>query len=134
MKTLISSCLIALLSTPVLADTRSEELSLVINPVNATDFEVVKQIGMGPHEFWCAAASFNEARANRSELLPIYIKRPLGPSQTAPGKLGVLFTLSNDGLPPEPSLRTVEVDQPGLMFKSYQARRYCRDAFTRSTK
>ena len=135
MKHLIkASVLAAFYAMPVMADTRSEELSLIINPINATDFEVVRQMGMGPHEFWCAAASYNEARAGRSELLQIYLKRPLGPSVTAPGRQGVIFSLSNAGLPPRSDRLTVTVEEPGATLKSVQARRYCRDAFTRSTK
>lgn len=117
------------------AATQGEEDTIVINPINATDFEVIQGTNFGAAEFWCGAATFIERRSGRSELTPVYVKRPRGPSLTAPGQNGVVFTTSNAGLPPADSSRlSLTVSSSGAMLKSVQARRYCRDAFNRSTK
>ena len=116
------------------ADTYGEEGHMEIIPLNATDFEVLDGPRMGPHEYWCAAASYNEARLGRSERAFIYIKAPRGPSVTAPGRKGVVFTFDPTGASNAARPLTIEVDQAGLRQKSSVARRLCRDAFTRSTK
>ncbi|MEM8579519.1 MAG: hypothetical protein AAGF60_16845 [Pseudomonadota bacterium] len=131
------SLILALALTPSasLAATIGEELSrLTINPIGGGDFEVVETIGMGPAEFWCAAASFNELRNGGSETAMLYVRSPRGPSQTQPGRKGVIFTFDPAGLPQQAKQLSLSVDQPGLSLRSAQARRYCRDAFTRSTK
>ena len=116
------------------ADTKGEEDGIVINPLNSHDFEVIEGTNFGAAEFWCGAATFVERRRGRSELTPIYLKRKRGPSVTAPGQKGVIFTTRPDGLPAPKDRLTLTVREPGAMLKSAQARRYCRDAFTRSTK
>ncbi|MEL7099219.1 MAG: hypothetical protein AAGM84_10365 [Pseudomonadota bacterium] len=127
--------LAALLPASLSAATIGEELSrLVINPINGTDFEVIETQTMGAAEFWCAAASFNEVRQGRSGLIDLYVKRPRGPSITQPGRKGVIFTTDPSGLPQSAGSLTLTVSQPGASLRSVQARRYCRDAFTRSTK
>lgn len=134
MKTVSFACLLTLIAAFASADTLGEENQMIINAINATDFEVIRKPNMGPHEFWCGAATFNEVRQRRSETLRIYLKRAWGPSVTMPGREGVVFSMSDEGLPPPPDLLFVTVEQPGATLKSAQARRYCRDAFTRSTK
>ena len=114
--------------------TIGEEDTIVINPINATDFEVIQGTNFGAAEFWCGAATYIERRTGRSELTPIYVKRPQAPSLTVSGRKGVVFSTSNAGLPPAQPSRTLTVRTPGAMLKSVKARRYCRDAFTRSTK
>lgn len=127
---------LACLPLAVAASTDGEEdRFLVINPLSASDFEVVQGMNMGAAEFWCGAASYVERRLGLSETTPIYLKRPRGPSQTAAGRKAVTFSLSNAGLPPDdPGRLTLTVREPGATLKSGNARRYCRDAFTRSTK
>lgn len=117
------------------ADTLGEQSRFVINPVNANDFEVIRLQHMAAAELWCAAASYVEHRRALSETLSIYVRRPLGPAVTEPNRKGVVFSLSNEGLPPaEPDRLTLTVKEPGATLKSALARRFCRDAFTRSTK
>jgi hypothetical protein len=116
------------------AATTGEEDTIVINPINATDFEVIQGTNFGAAEFWCGAATYIERRTGRSELTPIYVKRPQGPSLTAPGRNGVVFSISNTGLPPAPNRLTLTVGTQGAVLKSVRARIYCRDAFSRSTK
>ena len=118
-----------------MAATMGEEDTIEINRLNATDFEVIQGTNFGAAEFWCGAATFIERRQNQSELTPLFVKVPRGPSQTVPGRNGVVFSTSSAGLPPpDPGRITLTVSRPGATLKSFQARRYCRDAFTRSTK
>jgi hypothetical protein len=127
--------MLAALPVALQATTQSEEDRIVINPVNASDFEVIHGINFGAAEFWCGAATYVERRSGLSELTAVYVKRALGPSTTAPGRKGVVFSTSNAGLPAaDPGRVTLTVDVVGATLKSAQARRYCRDAFTRSTK
>ncbi|MEM6941529.1 MAG: hypothetical protein AAF943_13025 [Pseudomonadota bacterium] len=126
-----ASCLFAL---SVEAATLGEEDRIEINRLNATDFEVIEGRNFGAAEFWCGAATFVERRNQLSELTQIYVKRPEGPSLTARGQDGVVFTTDAAGLPRVGQTYSVTVDQPGASLKSVQARRFCRDAFTRSTK
>ncbi len=116
------------------AATLGEEDRMVINRINATDFEVVEGINFGAAEYWCGAATFVERRSKMSALTEIYVKRPLGPSQTASGVKAVVFTTDASGLPASKERVTLTVKEPGTMLKSVRARQYCRDAFTRSTK
>ncbi len=116
------------------ASTLSEEARFVINPLSGSDFEVIRLQQMGTAELWCAAASYVEVRRGLSETSPIYVRSPLGPARTAQGRQGIVFSLSNAGLPPAEERLTLTVDVAGAMVKSAVARRFCRDAFTRSTK
>jgi hypothetical protein len=128
------AAVIAACSSASFAGTSGEEASMVINRVNATDFEVVETRSMGAADFWCGASTFVIRRNGLSELTPIYLKRGRAASQTAKGRKGVVFSTSAKGLPPAQDRITVSVDRPGDMIKASLARRFCRDAFTRSTK
>ncbi len=116
------------------AATTGEEARFEINAINGNDFEVIEQQQMGPTEFWCAAASYNELRQGRSETIRLYVRSPRGPAVTRSGKRGVVFTTNPSGLPADPGRMTISVSDAGASLKSAQARRFCRDAFTRSTK
>lgn len=131
----VMAFLLGLAVLPAHANTNAEEDTMVINPINATDFEVIEGMNFGAAEFWCGAATYIERRLRQSELTQLYVKRPRGPSMTASGQNGVVFSTSNAGLPmPQPDRLTLTVQVPGATLKSVQGRRYCRDAFTRSTK
>lgn len=123
-----------LLSTSVQAGTLGDELRIVINKINDTEFEVLDWNQSSPHAFWCGAANYIEVRTGQSELTTIYLKSPPGPSLTEAGKKGVVFSTSAAGLPGDTGGLDVGVDQPGQSLKSFQARGFCRDAFNRSTK
>ncbi|MFK7835367.1 MAG: hypothetical protein AB8B60_04040 [Sulfitobacter sp.] len=127
--------LVGVLPVLPLAATTGEEDKIVINRLNATDFEVIQGMNFGAAEYWCGAATYIERRTGQSELTPIYVKRPRGPSLTMSGRKGVVFSTSTAGIPAQGTSRqTLTVQVRGAMLKSVQARRYCRDAFTRSTK
>ena len=116
------------------AGTLGEEARFVINPLGGSDFEVIRLQQMGAAGLWFAAASYVEVRRGLSETTPIYLRSPLGPARTLKGKRGVVFSLSKAGLPAAQKRNTSTVKVPGVVVKSAVARRYCRDAFTRSTK
>lgn len=116
------------------ATTTGEEASMVVNRLNATDFEVVETRSMGAADFWCGASTYVIRRNGMSELTPIYLKQARGPSKTVNGRKAVVFSTSSLGLPPAQKQITVSVNRPGDMIKSSLARRFCRDAFTRATK
>lgn len=118
----------------VQADTKGEEDGIVVNRLNESDFEVVQGTNFGAAEYWCGAATFIERRSNRTELTEIFVKRPLAASPTTPGRRSVVFTTDPAGLDVQRGLLTVTVKQAGVALKSSQGRRFCRDAFTRSTK
>ncbi len=134
MTRVLAAALICGLAGGVQAATIGEEDGIVINPLPGGAFEVVQGTNFGAAEYWCGAATFIERRSGRSELTPIYVQKPLGPSLTVSGRRGVVFTTDPAGLPPAQQRVTVTVETPGVMLKSVQARRFCRDAFTRSTK
>ena len=97
---ILSLAVAALLPGGLSAATVGEELSrLTINPLSATDFEVIETMTMGAAEFWCAAASFNELRRGGSDRIDLYVKTPRGPAVTQPGRKGVVFTTDPTGLP-----------------------------------
>jgi hypothetical protein len=135
MKTAILSAAFAVVSAlPLAAATLGEEAGMVINTINDTDFEVIEMGQTLPRGFWCGAASYIEMRNFGSQLTPIYLKSPRGPSVTAPGRMGVVFSTSSDGLPQVGDMLTVDVTTQGQMLEAYKARGFCRDAFTRATK
>lgn len=107
---------------------------MVINPISATEFEVIEEQDMGPRGFWCGAATFTERRQGLPNGTEIYVKSARGPSVTAPGRKGVVFTYDARAVPDVASSTSVNVDQAGESLKSFQARGFCRDAFTRATK
>ena len=117
-----------------LAATLGEEKRFVINPLDGAAFEVIQGQNMAAAEFWCAAASYIETRKNLSETTRIYVRSPRGPARTAAGRNGVVITTDPTGLPDVDNGLTLRVDAAGLNRTSAVARRYCRDAFTRSTK
>lgn len=120
--------------TFAMSDTIGEQGSFIINTINASDFEVIEDRSMGAAEFWCAAASYNELRQGRSDLIMLYVRSPRGPAKTAKGRKGVVFTTDPEGLPQLAPSLTLTVKEAGSAVKSRKGRSYCRDAFTRSTK
>tara|TARA_R110002110_G_scaffold47074_7_gene141575 strand:- start:58 stop:462 length:405 start_codon:yes stop_codon:yes gene_type:complete len=116
------------------AATLGEEDGMVINPLNGSDFEVVETRSMGAADFWCGAGTFVERRSGLSPRTLIYVKRPRGPSTTAPGRKAVVFSINPGGLDVTDMGLSLSVTVPGKMLRSVRARQFCRDAFTRSTK
>ena len=126
---------LALVPVMALSATTGEEDAITINRINGPEFEVVSGSFVGGAEyFWCGAATYVLRRTNRSGQTPVYIKRPIGPSTSAPGRKSVVFSTSNAGLPAPKERLTLTLKERGATLKAGNAQSYCRDAFTRSTK
>lgn len=125
---------LALVPFAGIANTDGEEDRIVITPSSDSDFEVVQGTNFGAAEYWCGAATYIERRLGRPETTTIYVRKTLGPSVTVPGRKSVIFTTAPKGLAQVRNGLTLSVHQAGVKRKSAVARRYCRDAFTRSTK
>lgn len=123
----------ALLVGSAQADTIGEESRMKINRISATDFEVLRGPDMGPSEFWCGAGSYVIRRQGLPSSTVVYLKRGIGPSVAGQGSKSVVFSTSATGLTPRTS-SVWSTRDIGTAFKSSQALRLCRDAFTRSTK
>jgi len=71
---------------------------LMVNPVpGAGRFEVVASGSDGPRQIWCAAAQFAVSVQGLRGNHRVYIAQGYGPSQTAPGYRGVIFTTQPTG-------------------------------------
>jgi hypothetical protein len=123
-----------ILAAPTFAGTEGEEDKLIVNRLSASDFEVVETQDMSPRAFWCGAASYIERRQNMDATTRIILKSPRGASVSAPGRKAVGFTTDPSGIQQISNPLSVDVTRRGLTLLSYQARGFCRDAFTRATK
>lgn len=97
---------------------------LQVNPVSATEFEVIESGGAGAQDIWCAAARYTEdvLGITRGRL---YISRARGPALTVPGRKGVVFTTQ-----PTPDAFTsvsVSVRQSGMNLPIFHALQFCRN-------
>lgn len=126
--------LLGVIGGPCVAGTEREEDKLVINRLSDTSFEVVEAQDMSARAFWCGAASYVERRQRMPATTRLFLKVPRGASVSAPGRKAVVFTMDPRGLDVILDPLTVDVRRKGLSLLSYQARGFCRDAFTRATK
>lgn len=97
---------------------------LQVNPVSATEFEVIESGGAGAQDIWCAAARFAEDVLGRARGR-LYVARARGPSLTVPGRKGVVFSVE-----PTPGAFTsvsVSVRQAGMNLPIFHARQFCRN-------
>ena len=68
-----------------------ERYRLPVNPIDAVTFEVVDNDGAGGTQMWCAAGIYVTRVLGQSRG-QITILEGYGPSQTLPGRRGVIFT------------------------------------------
>ncbi|WP_390912791.1 hypothetical protein [Pseudosulfitobacter sp. SM2401] len=97
---------------------------LDVNPVSATQFEVIEGRGEGARGMWCAAAlhSVNQLGVQRGR---IYVAQARGLAVTAQGRKGVVFSTQAVGdAGPSPS---VTVRQVGANLPVQHALQFCRD-------
>lgn len=97
---------------------------LTVNRISATEFEVIEGRGKGPRGIWCGAAFHTAMRLGQNKG-QLYIKTARGPSQTAPGHKGVVFSTTPVGNAPQSysvSVRDVGEHMPVVM-----ALQFCRD-------
>lgn len=108
---------------------RAENL-LIVNPVDATAFEVIEARGEGARGIWCAAASYAEERLGQRDGARLHVLVPLGPASTAPGRKGVTFTTDPTRLPLPPVRGySVSVREQGYTLPTFHARQFCRDIY-----
>ncbi|MFL4470213.1 hypothetical protein ACERZ8_10130 [Tateyamaria armeniaca] len=93
-----SALALALLVTaPSLATAQSitirQNFVLPVAPIDADSFEVVEADGAGNSQMWCAAGIYAR-KVLGVQRGDIYVETPRGPSQTMPGRKGVVFTTS----------------------------------------
>ena len=81
------------------ADAKVRFLNPVYTLPNGQGFEVVDKLGTDTARIWCDAARAAQA-AGIGNTQRIYVSRPYGPSQSAPGLDGVTFTAA-----PTPSVK-----------------------------
>ena len=100
---LLLAALCATLPFSAQAQTFRAESKLIVVPLNATDFEVVETRTSGPRGYWCAAADFARSRLGAAQGTRLYIKSARGPSISAQGKRGVVYTTDASRLAADPN-------------------------------
>jgi len=122
-----SALLAASLILPVAGFSGNNWLDVV--PLGAGDaFEVVGDPGSGPSEFWCAAGRYAQQMKSVSANDRIYILRGFGPSQTAPGRSAVSFSLTAPTTPHKQGrVSVVTMKTPGYSLSLGLAAGFCMD-------
>lgn len=108
---------------------------LTVNPINATEFEVIKRPASSPRQMWCAAADYSGRRLGRYNKTDLIIVTPIGPSTTQANRNGVVFSIdpNQSGVAPTKSF-SVTVKTAGASMSVGHAKSFCDDdnsAFSR---
>lgn len=86
-------CAAIVIGSPAIAASFKAQNRLLVNSINATDFEVVESRSLGAAGSWCAAADFATRVLNLSGKTDLIVKTPRGPSGTVAGKKAVVYTV-----------------------------------------
>lgn len=70
---------------------RQDSFTLPVAPIDANSFEVVESDGAGGPQMWCAAGLYAR-KVLGQRAADLYVQQARGPSQTMPGRKGVVFT------------------------------------------
>ncbi|SIO57439.1 hypothetical protein SAMN05444722_3730 [Rhodovulum sp. ES.010] len=105
---------------------------VVPDPTVPGQFEVFTVPGDAGRDLWCAAGIYAIDELNVPATRRIHLVRPLGSSDTRPGRKSAVFTVSPDAeirvaaeaLPDD--LLTLGVTRPGRNFLPMHARNSCR--------
>jgi hypothetical protein len=101
---------------------------LPVNPVSATQFEVIEADSAGGAQMWCAAATYSNDVLGRYEKTDISVLSPRGPSVTATGRNGVVFTIDQASLDEAPSTAySATINRAGVTFAVSMALTFCDD-------
>ena len=127
MKAIISA-ISALLISGLLASADSFKSinRLDVNPLTATEFEVVQGRRSSPKKIWCAASDYTQRALGQSSKTDITINTPSGPSVTEPGRKAVGFTIDPNQMTPVKS-STVTIKTVGASLSASHASTFCRD-------
>ena len=129
------TCLALLGALPAQANSFTAVNRLTVNPVSASEFEVIESNGAGARQIWCAAAEYNERVLGNQRETELIVKTKRGPSITQPGRKGVVFT-NNPANVSATITKSVSVslNTPGMSLPSHHARTFCRDTFSRTRR
>lgn len=82
---------------------------VVPDPTVPGRFEVLRTVGQGPSDYWCAAGQYAIERSHLPPATRIYVEQPMGPGKIGRGQ-SVGFTTS----PSAALLATAEASENGL--------------------
>ncbi|SPH20003.1 hypothetical protein ASD8599_00743 [Ascidiaceihabitans donghaensis] len=97
---------------------------LTVNPVSATQFEVIEARGEGARGMWCAAARYAVYTLGQDKGR-LYVDTPRGPSVTQNSGKGVVFTTQAPENPTQSV--SVTVRRAGASLPVIHALQFCRD-------
>ncbi len=117
---------VAVGALPAGADTYRAINWLNVNPISATEFEVVLKAGASPSGVWCAASDYSWKRLGKYTKTDLIVKSAVGPSITQPDRNGVVFTIdpSQLGAAPTKSL-LVQINKVGASMSASHAKMFC---------
>ena len=111
---------------PVVADTFRAINWLYVNPITATEYEVVLKPGASPRAVWCAASDYSGRRLGRYNKTDLIVKTPAGPSVTHPGRNGVVFTIDPSQLDVAlTKSHSVTINKAGASLSVGHAKMFC---------
>jgi hypothetical protein len=101
---------------------------LTVNPISATEFEVINRASSSPRALWCAAADYSGRRLDRYNKTDLIIITPIGPSMTQPDRNGVIFTIDPNQSDVAPiKSYSVTVKTAGASMSVGHAKMFCDD-------
>ncbi|MEL6450056.1 MAG: hypothetical protein AAFQ19_02265 [Pseudomonadota bacterium] len=127
LKPCLATALAVLITAPTLSVAQDnpprQRFTLPVNQIDANSFEVIEADGAGGTQFWCAASIYSR-RVLGATGGDLYIETARGPSKTAPGRTGVVFTTQ----PVSNAFTSVSlsVREAGLTFSQGHANAVCR--------
>lgn len=92
-------------------------------PIDSNTFETVVNDGAGGSLMWCAAARFTRHYL-RQRGGDLFVKKPVGPSATFPGRKSVIFT--TQPVPNSVTSYTEGIATPGQRFSQAHGYSICR--------
>ena len=100
-------------------------LGYEVYPVSEQVWEVLNEPGAGPRQYWCATGEWARRVLNVPVVTRIYIHRGLGPSDIAPGRSGVQFSLEPPPGADTSTSYSLSIRRPGENISAAQALDYC---------
>ena len=99
---------------------------LTVNPIAATEFEVILKPGASARAVWCAASDYSWKRLGQYKKTDLIVKSAVGPSVTKPGRNGVVFTTDPEQLDGSPNqYHVVRINQAGESLSVGHAKLFC---------
>lgn len=120
--------LLGILAAPVEAQTLRFGLGfaprLQVNPISATEFEVIESDSAGAQDIWCAAAYYTENTLGKQRGR-LYVAGARAPARTVQGRKGVVF--STEPVPGAFTSVSVSVRAEGMNLPIFHALQFCRN-------